>query len=116
MRGLALPPSSLTADNPHMSYRHLPLTCKCGEVPARILEIGFTAQHELVIHYWCSECRRVVCVSKPFTECWRECPQPAASHPAPGPVVPTQPVDPTAEDARFLQSIGVTFDDKVDSD
>jgi hypothetical protein len=115
MRGLDLYRSYDTADNPHMSYRHLPLTCECGEVPARILEVGFTAQHELVIHYWCSACRRVVCVSKPFTECWRECPQPGFPQGAPGTAGPTKPVDPTAEDARFLQSIGVTFNDQVDS-
>src|SRR5580700_675154 len=113
MCGLALSHSSVTADNPHMSYRHLPLTCECGEVPARILEVGFTAEHELVIHYWCSQCNRVVCVSKPFTECWRECPQPAGSQAAPAIAGPAQPVDPTAEDARFLQSIGATFGDGV---
>jgi hypothetical protein len=97
-----------------MSYRHLPLTCECGEVPARILEVGFSTQHELVVHYWCSECRRVVCVSKPFTECWRECP-PEVAHDAPGIPGQAKPVDPTAEDALFLQSIGVTFEDRVDS-
>jgi hypothetical protein len=97
-----------------MSYRHLPLTCECGEVPARILEVGFSTQHELVVHYWCSECRRVVCVSKPFTECWRECP-PEVAHDGPGIPGQAKPVDPTAEDALFLQSIGVTFEDRVDS-
>jgi hypothetical protein len=91
-----------------MSYRHLPLTCECGEVPARILEIGFTAEHELVIHYWCSACHRVVCVSKPFTECWRECPQPEVLQRAPRLATQTRTAE-SAEDSRFLQSIGVTF-------
>ncbi len=97
-----------------MTYRHLPLTCKCGEAPARILEVGFSAQHELVIHYWCAECRRVVCVSKPFTECWRECPPVIAYDTSAAPGQPA-PLNPSAEDARFLHSIGVTFADKVDS-
>jgi hypothetical protein len=92
-----------------MSYRHLPLTCECGEVPARILEIGFTAEHELVIHYWCSKCNRVVCVSKPLNECWRECPPRGFPQSVPRIAAPTGLVEHTAEDARFLQSIGITF-------
>lgn len=81
-----------------MSYRHLPLTCECGQIPARILEVGFTAEHELVIHYWCAECKRVVCVSKPLAECWKDCPQPPAEE---------LMEDPAFGDAKFLQSIGV---------
>jgi hypothetical protein len=83
-----------------MSYRHLPLTCECGQIPARILEVGFTAEHELVIHYWCSQCKRVVCVSKPLAECWKDCPQPVAEEPV---------EDMASEDARFLHSIGVSL-------
>jgi hypothetical protein len=81
-----------------MSYRHLPLTCECGQIPARILEVGFTAEHELVIHYWCSECKQVVCVSKPLAECWKDCPQPVAEE---------RVEDPGPGDAIFLHSIGV---------
>ena len=83
-----------------MSYRHLPLTCECGQIPARILEVGFTAEHELVIHYWCSHCKRVVLVSKPLTQCWKECPKTIAEEPAP---------DVASQDAKFLQSIGVSL-------
>jgi len=95
-----------------MSYRHLPLICECGQVPARILEIGFTTGHELVIHFWCSKCNRVYFFSKPLTECWRECPQPKTRHA----IAPPKASEPTADDARFLHSMGVTFlDEKVDS-
>ena len=83
-----------------MSYRHLPLTCECRQIPARILEVGFTAEHELVIHYWCSHCKRVVLVSKPLTQCWKECPKTVAEEPAP---------DVASQDAKFLQSIGVSL-------
>ena len=91
-----------------MSYRHLRLNCECGQIPARILEVGFTAGHEMVIHFWCSKCSRVVVVAKPLTECWRECPQAPGARPA----VQAKAVVPTAEDNRFLQSIGVTFLEK----
>ena len=85
-----------------MSYRHLPLTCECGQIPARILEVGFTAEHELVVHYWCAECKRVVCVSKPLAECWKDCPQPQ-------PIAQEPVEDPASGDAKFLQSIGVSL-------
>jgi len=88
-----------------MSYRHLPLTCECGEVPERILEIGLTAEHELVVHYWCSVCHRAVCVSKPLTDCWRECPEPDATPR----LLAALPAAPTAADAEFLQSMGISY-------
>lgn len=59
-----------------MNYRHMPLSCQCGEVPDHIYEVGFSDDHQLVIHWWCSRCRRVVYASKPLSDCWRECPQP----------------------------------------
>jgi hypothetical protein len=78
-----------------MSYRHLSLSCACGQTPDRIVEVGFTDHHELVIHWWCSVCNRVVCVSRPLTECWKDCPEPEI-----------------VDDARFLQRIGVRFPDE----
>jgi hypothetical protein len=87
-----------------MSYQHAPLICECGEAPDRILEIGFTAEHELVVHFWCSGCNRVVYVSKTLADCWRDCPAPEAVTQLP--VVHT--ADIAAADARFLQSIGIS--------
>jgi len=84
-----------------MSYRHLPLCCACGQTPDRIVEVGFSDEHELVIHWWCSECERVRSVSKPLTECWQDCPAPDAA--------PARAFDPVAEDARFLESIGIRY-------
>ena len=95
-----------------MSYRHLPLTCHCGEAPERILEVGFTAEHELVVHFWCSECRRAVYVSKPLTDCWRSCPAPDAEpkHQA------ARAREAAAADARFLRSLGIAcLEESVDS-
>jgi hypothetical protein len=86
-----------------MSYRHLPLICNCGEVPDRILEVGFTAEHELVVHYWCSKCNRSVDFSKPLTDCWRDCPEPEGLPRLPA----AQSVEAAAADARFLQRLGI---------
>jgi hypothetical protein len=81
-----------------MSYRALPLACYCGERPDRILEVGFTSEKTMVVHYWCSACSRVLFVSKPLSECLEECPQPQAEDALP---------QASAEDARFLQSMGI---------
>ena len=61
------------------NYRYLPLCCQCGETPDHIDEVGFSEDHQLVIHWWCSRCRRVVHASKPLCDCWRDCPGPEDS-------------------------------------
>jgi len=87
-----------------MNYRHLPLQCRCGEVPDHIDEVGFTDAHELVVHWWCSNCRRVVYVSKPLAECWRECPLPEQSLEQ---RLMTLECGYGPEDTDFLRSVGV---------
>jgi len=81
-----------------MSYRPLPLSCYCGEVPDRILEVGFTSDRNMVIHFWCSSCSRVLFVSKSLEECAQYCPAPDDT---------AIPLDHAGEDARFLQSLGI---------
>jgi hypothetical protein len=88
-----------------MNYRHLSLRCECGEIPDRIAEVGFTDDHNLVIHWWCTECQKVVYVAKPLTDCWRECPTP---HHSLDRVLPGPSDDAfRRQDAEFLRSIGV---------
>jgi len=82
-----------------MSYRPLPLTCFCGEVPDRILEVGFTSDHHMVIHYWCSSCKRVLFVSHTLAECEERCPPPSEG---------SLECNQAADDARFLQSLGIS--------
>ena len=77
-----------------MSYRPLPLSCYCGEVPDRILEVGFTSDRNMVIHFWCSSCSRVLFVSKSLEECAQYCPAPDDT---------AIPLDHAGEDARFLR-------------
>jgi hypothetical protein len=83
-----------------MSYRPLPLSCLCGEIPDRILEVGFTSDHHLVVHYWCSSCSRVLFVSRTLDECAEACPAPDTG----------EMLHQDAEDARFLQSLGIAFE------
>jgi len=86
-----------------MGYRHLSLSCKCGQTPSRIDEVGLTDDHELVIHWWCEECKRVVYASKSLADCWQDCPKPQ----------PDSKADALEEkieecfDAKFLQSVGI---------
>jgi hypothetical protein len=78
-----------------MNYRALPLKCYCGEAPEQILEVGFTSDHHMVIHYWCSACNRVVFLTRTLDECRDLCPS------------PVEDVAAAADDARFLQSLGI---------
>ena len=87
-----------------MGYRHISLCCKCGLAPARIDEVGLTDDHELVIHWWCEECKRVVYASKSLADCWQDCPKPA-----PPQEIPEKTLS-DAYDIQFMQSIGVRLD------
>jgi hypothetical protein len=81
-----------------MSYRAIPLACYCGERPDRILEVGLTSEQTMVVHFWCSSCNRVMFVSKSLSECTHECPQADDTD---------NPPQVTADDARFLQRMGI---------
>jgi hypothetical protein len=57
-----------------MSYQYLAVRCNCGEIPENLAEVGFTGDHQLVIHWWCAECKKLMYIAKPLEECWQECP------------------------------------------
>jgi hypothetical protein len=78
-----------------MSYRHFSLACRCGEPPSRIEEVGVTDDHELVIHWWCDQCKKLVYASKALADCWREAPAPENETIA-------------DFDRRFLQQFGIS--------
>jgi hypothetical protein len=80
-----------------MGYRTMHFACHCGQPPERILEIGFTSQRHMVVHFWCSACNRVLFISRPLEECELGCPPPDDE-------AETQSA---AADARFLQSLGI---------
>ena len=84
-----------------MGYRHISLSCKCGQIPSHIDEVGLTDDHELVIHWWCEQCKRVVYASKALAECWKDCPRPE-----PRPDLLEEKLE-ACYDAKFLQSLGI---------
>lgn len=90
-----------------MEYRKLPLSCECGAVPKRILTVGLSTTHDLVIHWLCPRCRRHVYIVKPLADCWRECPTEASADLSNSKVIMDTPAD-----RRFLHSLGVTFQDE----
>jgi len=79
-----------------MNYRAMPLECYCGKAPDQILEVGFTSDRHMVVHYWCSSCNRVVFLSRTLEECRELCPQPDVD------------ISAAAEDARFLATLGIS--------
>ena len=90
-----------------MNYRHLRLHCDCGEVPERLAEVGFSEDHQLIVHWWCEQCQRVVYISKPLTECWLECP--GKDHSLDRVLADWSGEAREDTDAEFLHSIGVTM-------
>ena len=84
-----------------MGYRHISLCCKCGQTPTRIDEVGLTDDHELVIHWWCEQCKRVVYASKSLADCWHDCPEAEAK-----PDALEQKLE-ACYDTQFLQSMGI---------
>lgn len=89
-----------------MGYRHLSLCCKCGQAPTRIDEVGLTDDHELVIHWWCEECKRVVYASKSLAECWQDCPKADVPVPVERPAAVSSAAQSRYDD-RFLKSLGI---------
>jgi hypothetical protein len=52
----------------------------------------------MVVHYWCSACSRVLFVSKGLDECVQDCPKADEGD---------APPQAAADDARFLESMGI---------
>lgn len=93
-----------------MRYETLQLHCECGQHTTRIREVGFTADHQLVLHWRCVGCKKYVYVVKSLSDCWRDCPQEDEAK---------KKGDLDSEllrehDIRFLRSLGVTLPDAVE--
>jgi len=89
-----------------MKFRPFPLSCECGLVPARIKQVGLSADRQLVIHWWCLRCRKAIYVVKDLRQCLEE--STGAEAPAACAEISTQPLPPGG-DARFLESMGIRF-------
>jgi len=89
-----------------MRFRQFALCCECGLVPARIRQVGLSTEHQLVIHWWCTGCRRAMFVVKDLAECWEECPKPDEAGIAPAPAYDAER---QRGDANFLHRMGICF-------
>jgi hypothetical protein len=94
--------------NQVMDFRPVPLACECGLAPARFRGIGFTPEQELVVHWRCLMCGKLVYVVKPLVECLRECPPLEDSSIVP---VPGAKFDFKPDDAKFLHTLGISVED-----
>ena len=80
-------------------YKRLAPTCECGKAPARLREVGLTADHQLVLYWRCSHCRKHVYIVKALSDCWRDCPSSDWN--------PVQPAGAQAADSAFLRRVGI---------
>ncbi len=87
-----------------MRFRRLELVCECGEPAIRCNGVGFTSEYELVVHWRCVKCRKQAYLVKPLADCCKQCPDQDDPLAVP---LPKLSFDPRAEDARFLQSLGI---------
>ena len=94
----------MSKSNALMQYRGLSFSCECGQAPLRITQVGLTADHQLLICWWCARCKKMVNATKPLADCWKDCPTTASTA---GIAIEDGEFDPGSEDARFLQSLGV---------
>lgn len=92
---------------PEMDYRKLPLSCGCGAVADHISAVGISATRKFVFHWRCPQCRRNVYVAKSLLDCWKDCFTEAPVNLSNSKL----PVD-TADDRRFLHSVGITYSDE----
>lgn len=95
-----------------MRYETLQLHCECGQHTTRIREVGFTADHQLVLHWRCVACKKYVYVVKSLSDCWRDCPQEEQQEEAKSVELPKEVL--REHDIRFLRSLGVSLPDAVE--
>ena len=89
-----------------MKFRPFPLSCQCGLGPARIKQVGLSADHQLVIHWWCLQCRKAIYVVKDLRQCLEE--SAGAEYPDGCAEISTEASAPGG-DASFLGSMGIRF-------
>jgi len=82
-----------------MKFAPIPLCCECGCPPIRIHSVGFSPSGQLVIHWRCLACRKIMYVVKDLAQSFQEAMAPMGGADATG-----------AErdsDRRFLRSLGI---------
>lgn len=92
-----------------MRYQTLALHCECGMPTTRIRDVGFTADHQLILHWLCARCKRHVYALKSLSECWRDCPTHEDVRRIPDAATPVSP----ETDANFLRAVGIEWPEAV---
>ena len=88
-----------------MTYLTLSLECECGRSATSVQEVGFTNDHQLILRWRCTRCKKHAYVLKPLEECWKECPEESGE--AVEANVQGGHEEIPQSDAEFLQAIGV---------
>ena len=96
-----------------MKFEPIALHCDCGgRFPARIKQIGLTAERQFVIQWRCGSCKRTHVSVKTLAEYWHECPP--IGH-VTGALIKNY-VDPQHDyDAQFLHRLGVALPEGDDA-
>ena len=97
----------------HMTYRTLSLQCHCGRPSASIREVGFTSDHQLVLHWRCPDCKSYVYGLKPLNDCWQVCP--AEEEPQAEAETEVKAEFSEEMDAKFLAEMGVRMPDEAEA-
>ena len=63
-----------------------------------------TADHQLLVRWWCIECKKMVHATKRLSECWRDCPKPNIAETI---LTDDGEFDVGEEDSKFLAALGV---------
>jgi hypothetical protein len=91
-----------------MKYRTVSLSCECGKVPKSISAVGFSTDHELVIHWHCPRCKKPVYVTKPLADCWRDCPKQGELVD----LTDSQAINIATQDRKFLRKLRIKDPDE----
>jgi hypothetical protein len=92
-----------------MKFRKLHVRCECGRSPTHIRDVGLSAEHELVIRWSCTGCKRQIYVVKSLSDCWHDCPTESDEQEA------SETNSVSTSDLQFLHSLGVKFPEVADS-
>ena len=97
-----------------MTYRTLSLQCHCGRPSSSIREVGFTSDHQLVLHWRCPDCKSYVYGLKPLNDCWQVCPSEAEVQQIDESIAPSSE-EMSEMDSKFLAELGVRFPEDGDA-
>ncbi len=94
-----------------MTYLTLSLECECGKTASSVQEVGFTVEHQLILRWRCTKCKKHAYVLKTLEDCWKECPVVGDVDEGREGKAECTHEEVQMSDAEFLQAIGVKLQD-----